>query len=400
MQPGAYYAVPSIEREPFHTSSSAPSPVSEQRHLPEAQLTIRAELLPDSTTPQPQDEEVPEVYKAEPVSRFTRWARTMLLAALAIAVFSLVGGGIAAAVAVGQNTPLLSPTAASVIIGDLLQGLCDREDDALTSQDSPQNRALNWLLIDQNGTESLLSESRLLTRYALAVLYFSTGGPSWSVKADFLASDQHECNWNLGHQTLFGVFCDASDTVLTVSLSNIRLYGSLPSEIGLLSTLQYLQLKGDVRDIPPVPPDSLYIPIIRPETNRMSGTLPTEVWSLTELLQLDLSMNGALEGSLPSEIGKLTRLVELRLNDNQFTGQIPATTKMYSLTYVDLENNRLTGSSTPIAFNGVVCVDLRGNPLVTCPLSWLSGFSQTSVSTPADDCRRYSTYNGPCELRG
>ena len=43
---------------------------------------------------------------------------------------------------------------------------------------------------------STVEPDRFLQRYALAVLYFSTGGEeSWIDQASFLTPDRHECEW-------------------------------------------------------------------------------------------------------------------------------------------------------------------------------------------------------------
>ena len=54
----------------------------------------------------------------------------------------------------------------------------------------------------------------------------------------------------------------------------------------------------------------------------MSGDIPPELGSLTNLTRLDLSVN-QLSGEIPPELGNLTNLTELFLSGNQLTGCIP-----------------------------------------------------------------------------
>ena len=68
-------------------------------------------------------------------------------------------------------------------------------------------------------------------------------------------------------------------------LSELRLTGVLPPELGLLPGLAELDLSG----------------------NWLSGSIPPEIGDLTELESLDLSSN-FLSGSFPAELGKLERL--------------------------------------------------------------------------------------------
>lgn len=108
--------------------------------------------------------------------------------------------------------------------------------------------------------------TRLPHRFALATLYFATGGDSnaWINNANWLNSNVHECDWH-----------------------------------GWNCTMQWLLLGG----------------------NGMRGTLSREI-TLLPLFGLDL-MTNQLTGSLPTELGQLSTLEGLRLNDNQFSAIIP-----------------------------------------------------------------------------
>ncbi len=83
-------------------------------------------------------------------------------------------------------------------------------------------------------------------------------------------------------------------------LGSNSLSGTLPSELGSLSNLQDLSL----------------------EENSLSGTLPSELGSLSNLQVLNLDRN-SLSGTLPSELGSLSNLQYLWLESNDFRGTIP-----------------------------------------------------------------------------
>lgn len=66
---------------------------------------------------------------------------------------------------------------------------------------SSQSKALIWLAasapLDPETNEPPFSDSRLLTRYSLAVLYYSTNGDKWQNSLGFLSTHGHECDWNI-----------------------------------------------------------------------------------------------------------------------------------------------------------------------------------------------------------
>ena len=104
-------------------------------------------------------------------------------------------------------------------------------------------------------------------------------------------------------------------------LSELRLTGVLPPELGLLPGLAELDLSG----------------------NWLSGPIPPELGDLTELESLDLSSN-FLSGSIPAELGKLERLSQLTLSGNSISGDIPLEIyRLVSLTSINLWGDGLTG---------------------------------------------------------
>ena len=163
----------------------------------------------------------------------------------------------------------------------------------------------------------------LLQRYVLWLLYHATGGESWSNSAaNGWIPETHKgadvCN-------LADVECSGSG-VATLYLENDFLRGFLPTELGFLTTLTYLDVDG-------------------------SGltTIPTELGRLSNLYFLSMRSSG-LSGTIPSELGLLTNLDYLFLDSNSLTGTI--TTELAQATdlfRVFLHNTRLTGQ-VPSAF--------------------------------------------------
>ena len=254
----------------------------------------------------------------------------------------------------------------------------------LPGTETPQGKALAWLIQDVDSQVSLNDTDRWTARYALAVLYYSTGGdsPGWFDNANFLSSD-HECDWHTLANSM-GVECDSNYRTVSLNLPDNSLRGFVPPEIGLLTVLSLLNLRGSVYDGGTV----------NVRTNSISGTLPTEIGQLSRLVSLDLSQNGwSLQGPLPSEIGQMVRAVELRLNDCGFSGMIPEVIgNMPSLTFVSLSNNFLVGT-VPQSLENIRCLLLDGNENVTC--DWFRRRRRLQAWADRTTC---SWYTPPCEL--
>jgi len=220
---------------------------------------------------------------------------------------------------------------------------------------------------------------------ALLAVYINTAGPSWTNKTGWL-SDDDPCNW-------YGVSCTGG-SVVSLSLPNNNLEGSIPTQIGNLSqlitlTLSTNQLSGGIPDqlwdltnltllalnynqltgglsplignltnlinltlngnllSGPIPAEIsglTNLVILRLNSNLLNDALPTGISSLTALIEINLSYN-QFSGDIPSGIGSLSNLTHLTLNNNLLSGTIPASIgSMSNLQYLRLDTNQLTGS--------------------------------------------------------
>lgn len=144
------------------------------------------------------------------------------------------------------------------------------------------------LTVDENADNIEQQE-----REALIAFYEATGGPQWTDNTNW-CSDKPVSEW-------YGVSTSWDGTVVGLYLYNNNLTGSIPSEIGKLSHLEWLYL----------------------EYNSLSGTLPESISQLQQLNSLVLSDN-KLEGTLPESFaGLMDKLQTLDLGYNNFSGQIP-----------------------------------------------------------------------------
>ena len=193
-------------------------------------------------------------------------------------------------------------------------------------------------LLKQTYTVEVFGEgSEATDRAALMVLYDSTGGASWTDKA----------NWNSTEplDTWFGVTL-RNRRVVGLDLADNNLRGTLPAKLATLTELASLDLGGNQLSgmIPPELRGLRALESLDLSANRLSNAIPLELGDLGSLRALDLSGN-RLNGPIPAELGDLGSLRELYLNDNQLTGPIPPELgDLGSLLALYLNDNQLSGT--------------------------------------------------------
>jgi hypothetical protein len=248
---------------------------------------------------------------------------------------------------------------------------------------TPQCRAYEWVLEDPKW--ETYSKERLLQRFALATLYFSTNGDHWvhvggdTVQIDYmsynltqdvkaqtqsyrrpqkpkvysitskqwLSHDTNECDW-FSLAPLNGLtVCNEGNFIASLFLEKNGLSGTLPPELGLLTRLSDLDLFS----------------------GNLQGAIPTEIGLLTNLVNLNLAENN-LQSTLPSEIGLLTNLESLAADRNRMEGTLPP--EFYQLSNLQLFKlgpNHFAGS-LPHNF---------GRLLPNTKLLWLQAHSLTGT---------------------
>ena len=127
---------------------------------------------------------------------------------------------------------------------------------------------------------------------------------------------------------------------------NIRgggLEGSVPAELGELSSLTYLNLRnnGLSGPIPTELGNLTKLTYLGLNNNMLTGPIP-DLSRMTRLQQLYLS-NNDLSGDLPDWMGTLTEVKELWLWGNELEGPIPDLSGMIGLNRLKLQNNQFTG---------------------------------------------------------
>jgi hypothetical protein len=241
---------------------------------------------------------------------------------------------------------------------------------------SPESQALSWLIYNDTLLETAavirkedpISKNamgfRIRQRYPLLVMWFQqTDAAKWDNDAEWLVNP-NECYW-------FGISCKPSyvyydddfnggseNAVTQVIFNLIGSYvGVIPSEIGLLTTLEHFEVQNtlDLNDangryLLGSLPDSIgqwtALTYFDVSGNSLNGTLPDSIGQWTALAYLDISINYGLTGTLPNSIGQWTALADFDVNSNALTGTLPASIGQWTaLTNFDISyNNGLTGT--------------------------------------------------------
>jgi len=114
-------------------------------------------------------------------------------------------------------------------------------------------------------------------------------------------------------------------------LRNNALSGNIPTEIGLMESLENVYLSN----------------------NALTGTIPSEIGLLENFSNLHL-FNNSLEGSIPDEI-ELLSMTELYINDNFISGTIPSELlNLTSIPMISVYNTNIARDSISSSFFSII----------------------------------------------
>ena len=154
-------------------------------------------------------------------------------------------------------------------------------------------------------------------RAALVALYNSTGGANWSRKDNWL-SNRPLGEWD-------GVITHIyNGRVRNLQLINNNLTGSIPTQLGNLTEMIQLDLHHNELSgsIPAALGNLSNLEYLALRANELSGPIPAALGNLSKLATLDIYLN-ELSGSIPAALGNLDNLQFLYLSRNNLTGCIP-----------------------------------------------------------------------------
>ena len=334
-------------------------------HGPDDDLDTRSHEAPLSTvveaTPVGED-----ARNTQPPPHWSTKRRWYILAALATVVTAMaVGVSVGTTYAVSSERPnpanaapsnateaLTSPTAAPTspalpqILEEFRDTLPEYTRTAMAQDDaSPQARAIQWLASTPLSILSNYTTQRMTQRFAMATLYYATNGEYWLRKDGWLTFE-HECKWYASYYT-DPPCARGSEDVVSILMADNKLNGTLPLELGLLTTLQILSFLMNpflAGTIPTTLAQLTHLTDLVLGYNDLSGTFPQYLTGMTDLVQIDVS-RGRFTGPLPTDWSQMTNLVALALFSNALTGPLPDSfQELTKLMNLDAGGNRLEGT--------------------------------------------------------
>jgi len=134
------------------------------------------------------------------------------------------------------------------------------------------------------------------------------------------------------------------------SIKNNNIYGSIPEEIYTMTELLYLSLSNNkIKDtISPKIGNLINLEYLLYYNMELYETIPNEICNLIHLNTLWID-NNHLNGEIPNCIGNLNSMVQFCASNNNLTGILPESmSKLNNLEILVLNRNKLTGNISPI----------------------------------------------------
>jgi len=316
--PGAYRVTPSASVNPNNNNDEIID--AEIQHVADARnVVIEAYEIEQQQAPE-------EVFVVPTIWGIDK-KRIYQICVLAVTSLAIVVGVFFTVLLAKNNlgsenaTPLLTGEERAQRRAVLVDALSHLNEGRVFEIDGPSSSAhriaaLEWLIDDiptnvshtPDGLFGYYLEWKMIQRYILAVLYFSTNGPEWMDSLHFLSSKE-ECEWHAWQvdtdkmvtSSTKGVECDEPWQIRGINLAYNNAVGTIPPEISFLNES---------------------MKTINIGYNAIYSTIPSSFGKLSKLTTLTLSHN-CLSGHIPEDIAQLPHLIRVKLFGNpMLTGNL------------------------------------------------------------------------------
>ncbi|XVF49444.1 hypothetical protein PTKIN_Ptkin04bG0012500 [Pterospermum kingtungense] len=265
-----------------------------------------------------------------------------------------------------------------------------------------ENRHLRRIVLSGNPLGSILPRS--IGNLSTSLEYFSVSDCSLkgSIPSE-LGNLSSLIALELANNGLTGIIPNAIGRLQRLQglhLQSNRLQGTILYDLCKLSSLMELFLGGN--ELSGVIPECLgnltALRNISLGDNSLTSKIPSSLWSLKDILAINMSSN-SLQGSLPLEIENLRVVIELDLSKNQLSGNIPSSIgNLKNLAYLSLAENKLQGY-IPESFSGSISLELldlsRNNLSGAIPKSLVKLFYLKYFNVSSNDLEGEIPSGGP-----
>lgn len=262
-----------------------------------------------------------------------------------LALFVVLGIVLGTTLSSGRDPPAVPPPKPVPLKEEILEILATvsfDDGESLLVPGSPQNRALNWVANDT--FKGYYTDEKLIQRYSLATLFYSTDGSGWTNNSLWLDNGDECGRW---WQPIGVISCDSpTGGITTLAFGKNNLEGTVPIELGLLSSLVELDLsQNDLAGTIPMQIGNLIsLESLNLKASKLIGEIPPTLANVATLKSLNLAEN-QLTGTFVFNIGKLTSLEDLQLHDNLLEGKLPDDiSNLKNMKNLDLGTNKLNGT--------------------------------------------------------
>ena len=192
-----------------------------------------------------------------------------------------------------------------------------------------QNKALTWLA--NNTNLASYTDQEKIQQYALATLYYSTKGESWTHDDDWLTNADVFGKW---YQDDGMINCTSTGEVSNLDLYNNNLIGTIPPKMGLLSdSLGELNIQGRMLlfNVSCLPIKNCQLGEHVTHVSITFATIGSHICMHVLLITAVLNLwDNNLTSTIPTELGLLSNLEYLSLYLKQLMGTVPTSLASHS----------------------------------------------------------------------